>query len=30
MLRLWEETDPFHKIDYSMGELYSSGMGNEV
>ena len=30
MLRLWEETDPFHEIDYSMDELYSSGMGIEV
>ena len=29
MLRLWEETDPFHQIDYCMDDVYAQ-LGDQV
>ena len=29
MLRFWEETDPFHQIDYSMDDVYAQ-LGDQV
>ena len=29
MLRLWEETDPFHQIDYCMDDVYAQ-LGGQV